>query len=85
MAQRTIIIESNKRGSNLNAFNEINQPISVDTETNFNYKWNSRVDNIKIDVGDTIQVEACAINTKGATDGMIEITGEETAYSQIII
>lgn len=83
MAQRTIIIESNKRGSNLNALNETDNPLTLNDDNNFNYKWNTSIDNIEIEVGDEIQVEACAINVVGAVDGMLEITGQETEYGLV--
>ena len=76
----TIIIESNRqiaykqeRASLVNV-NERNANVVLP-----NNKWRTRLENgVKVDVGDTIQVEAVMVNVRGSPDETIEFSGVQT-------
>ena len=75
MATRTIIIEANRQSATQPA-DDIT-PIQLAQEDTPNRWTNNIPEGINIEVGDTIQVEACTINAKGDSEAMIEFLGEE--------
>lgn len=75
MATRTIIIEANRQQATQLPVDIT--PLQLAQEDTPNRWTNNIPEGIPIEVGDTIQVEACTINAKGDSEAMIEFLGEE--------
>ena len=80
MSQQTFIIESNRQTAYREIFDaEKHRRISENTAPQPNHKWTTTIPyGIKLNEGDSIQIEASQINLRGDVSQTLEFTGGST-------
>jgi len=80
MSQQTFIIESNRQTAYREIFDaEKHRQISENTAPQPNHKWTTTIPyGIKLNEGDSIQIEASQINLRGDVSQTLEFTGGST-------